>query len=818
MENDEMIKEKIVVELAPLVSILLLAYNHIDYTKLCVASLYRFTSHINFELITINNGSSDGTEEFFSTLSNDKKINFACNVGGDTAINAGLQLATGKYTLFLSNDLELTPHWLDNLLFCMESAENIGMVVPACSASSNYQQVDLPYQNREEMLAMAKEYNVSNPLLWEERIRLITYTFLIPTELFKDLGGFAEIYNPGGFDDDDLSFRIRRAGYKLVFAKDTFVHHYGSITINTDYEKQNLLARNRWIFFQKFGVDAWEDCTIDLEMIDLITCGKRQHKDILVLCSSCGGTLLQAKNKFRKQGLEDITWWTVTEKANYVPDLKTVSDYVVYGQFKNIKTIAQGITFDNIILDIDLQEIDNPQEFLQDLTSLLTAEGQLLFAAANEVFYWNVINVLNGNILCPEHAISQGKFNLEKLYYFLEDQGFADLQISYSKVSIPPEHSSLVENLKDTSLVVDKNILAQLYGTKRVVISAQGKGKMKNILLYPGYDRWLHDVVFNDPTIGNFLGNDPRENMWMVLRQRCEKTGYRVRTIDQGSIKQANYIIFADIPKSYDNPFFKNCYQEVYKGAKFFAEWQRGKGLSPLVFILLEPPFVMPENYEVSFHEQAQIIFTYLDELVDNQKYFKYYYPQPLPVHNPYTVDYIDKKMLTLIAGNKHSTVAQELYSERRRGIEYFEGQQGDIFHLYGACWEQAGYRCYKGQSSGKLATLSQYKYCLCYENGAANGYITEKIFDCFFAGCVPIYLGAPNITSYIPATTFIDGRSFASYEALHDHLLRIDEKAYQQYLQCSEEFLHSEAFEKFTYGSFAANIIRVLQKIGNNG
>lgn len=812
MKNDEFIKG-VARQSTPLVSIILLAFNHIDYTKLCVESLYRFTSHLDFELITVNNGSSDGTEEFFKTLSNEKKINFACNVGGDTAINAGLQLAAGKYTLFLSNDLELTPHWLDNLLICIESAENIGMVVPACSASSNYQQVDLPYQNRDEMVQMAGEYNVSNPLHWEERIRLITYTFLIPTELFKDMGGFAEIYNPGGFDDDDLSFRIRRAGYKLLFAKDTFVHHYGSITINTDYEKQNLLARNRWIFFHKFGVDAWEDCNIDLEMIHLINCGKRHHKDVLVLCSSCGGTLLQGKNKFRKQGIEDITWWTVTEKSKYVPDLKTVSDYVLQGKFKNIRTIAQGVLFDNIILDIDLQEIDNPQEFLLDLISLLKAEGQLIFAAANEVFYLNIINVLNGNICCPEHAISQEKINLEKLYYFLEDQGFAELQISYSKVSIPTEHSRLVENLQNSSLVTDKNMLAQIYETKGVVIAAQGKGKIKNILFYPGYDFWLHDVVFNDPTIGNFLNIDTGGNMWTVLRERCEKTGYRVRTIDLGSIEQANYIIFADIPKSYNNQFFKNCYQEVYKGAEFFKAWRSSKQQSPLVFILLEPPFVMPENYEASIHEQATVIFTYLDDLVDNQKYFKYYYPQPRPVKNPYAVDYADKQMLTLIAGNKHSTAAQELYSERRRAIEYFERQQGEIFHLYGPGWENVGYSCYKGQSLGKLATLSQYKYCICYENGVANGYITEKIFDCFFAECVPIYLGAPNITSYIPTTTFIDGRSFASYEELYRYLMEIDEKTYNQYLQCSDDFLHSEEFEKFTYDSFAENIISVLQK-----
>ena len=160
MENLNRIREGAGMQ-RPRVSIILLAFNHIEYTKICVESLYAFTAHLHFELITVNNGSHDGTEEFFNSLPHHKKINFVANVGGDVAINGGLALAEGQYTIFLSNDLVLTPNWLDNLLGCMESEENIGMVVPACSASSNYQQVNLSYQNMEEMLQAATLYKPS---------------------------------------------------------------------------------------------------------------------------------------------------------------------------------------------------------------------------------------------------------------------------------------------------------------------------------------------------------------------------------------------------------------------------------------------------------------------------------------------------------------------------------------------------------------------------------------------------------------------------------------------------------------------------------
>lgn len=800
----------------PLVSIILLAFNHLEYTKLCVESLYRFTSHIHFELITVNNGSSDDTQQFFDTLPNHKKMNYSDNVGGDTAINAGLQLAEGKYTVFLSNDLVLTAHWLDNLLTCIESDETIGIVVPACSASSNYQQVNLNYNNMAEMAQTAAFYNTSNHGKWDERVRLITYTFLIKTELFKQLGGLEEIYNPGGFDDDDLSFRVRRAGYKLIYAKDTFVHHFGSITIQSDYEKLNLLERNRRIFSSKFGVDAWDDCMIDFEFVNIIQCGPKQHKDILVLCASCGGTILQVKNKFRENDIVDVTLWTMTENQRYVQDLKSISDFTVCDRFANITDIYKDKLFDYILIEIDLQGIAAHKALLQDITKILRDNGQLIFAAANEAFYLNLINLLNGNVDCDDN-MSRCGFNVEKLCNFISNQGFANPQIGHSKVPVPLEHRPLFDNLKKTSLVQDKDLLEEIYATKRVVFSLQGKTKCKNILLYPGYDFWLNDVIFHDNNVGNFLGVDTGQNMLAVLRDECSKRNFKLSTIDRGNIEQSEYIVFCDVPKSFQNPIFRMMYHQVYRGDSFFKEWMAGSQKSKMVFILMEPPFVMPENYNRSFEQYASIIFTYLDDVVDNKKYFKYFYPQPLLISNPYQVSYADKQLYALIASNKFSNVTGELYSERKNAIEYFENNLKDGFDLYGSGWEATGYRCYKGQSPGKLATLSKYKYCICYENGSANGYITEKIFDCFFAGCVPIYLGAPNITDYIPANTFIDRRIFVSYEEMNSYVNSMDENQYNIYLANIRQFLSSDAFHQFTYAHFAQTIVQVLEKTLNN-
>ncbi len=82
---------------------------------------------------------------------------------------------------------------------------------------------------------------------------------------------------------------------------------------------------------------------------------------------------------------------------------------------------------------------------------------------------------------------------------------------------------------------------------------------------------------------------------------------------------------------------------------------------------------------------------------------------------------------------------------------------------------------CWRGmiaQGPGpKLDVLSRYKFCLGFENTSFPGYITEKIFDCFLAGTIPIYMGAPDILDYIPRSCFVDLRRFNNYDELGEYL-----------------------------------------------
>jgi len=166
-------------------------------------------------------------------------------------------------------------------------------------------------------------------------------------------------------------------------------------------------------------------------------------------------------------------------------------------------------------------------------------------------------------------------------------------------------------------------------------------------------------------------------------------------------------------------------------------------------------------------------------------------------------------------------------YMDRLHAIEYFAKKER--LDLYGFGWDepiqQGNNRlrplidgCYRGSlapgSKAKLATLSKYKFAICYENTRFPGYVTEKIFDCFFAGCIPVYLGAPDIGQFVPTETFIDFGEFNAYGELEQFLLSISAVEASRYLEAAQSFIESERFDRFHVNHYVKRILRSVNEV----
>ncbi len=253
---------------------------------------------------------------------------------------------------------------------------------------------------------------------------------------------------------------------------------------------------------------------------------------------------------------------------------------------------------------------------------------------------------------------------------------------------------------------------------------------------------------------------------------------------------------------------------------------------APKFLILSESEVTLSLNWDRKIHSYFTKIFTWHDDLVDGRKYFKLNFTNLFP-RNISNGLYRKEKLLTLIAQNKKAKHPLELYSKRLEAIRWFEKYHLNEFDLYGIGWDEytfegirparalnklrffrklfAGhFPSYKGRIEGKKPVLEKYKFAICFENAKdIPGYITEKIFDCFFAGCVPIYWGANNVTDHIPKNCFIDKREFDSYEALYEFIKGMDDATYLQYLKNAQEYLNSPMSYEFTAECFAKTIIK---------
>lgn len=223
------------------------------------------------------------------------------------------------------------------------------------------------------------------------------------------------------------------------------------------------------------------------------------------------------------------------------------------------------------------------------------------------------------------------------------------------------------------------------------------------------------------------------------------------------------------------------------------------------ILYIYEPLVVYPRQFLKSFWKPFDAVLTWSETLAEQGgkivRFPSLYYDFPFgaahgvagePVCPP---DWRDKKRaICQIAGNKYSFISSELYS-RRRAIARWFGRHGKLpLDTFGVPPMRVPGYC--GRASDKQATLAQYRYALCLENDAhplwSAGYVTEKIFDCFYAFSVPVYLGASDVEKIIPPECFIDLRNFASLTALDEFLRAMSDDEYHGYLYAIEKFLQA--------------------------
>lgn len=254
--------------------------------------------------------------------------------------------------------------------------------------------------------------------------------------------------------------------------------------------------------------------------------------------------------------------------------------------------------------------------------------------------------------------------------------------------------------------------------------------------------------------------------------------------------------------------------------------------------LMLETPQIRPENSVAANSSCYRKVFTWDDRLTDGQRFIKINFPNSIRWHGMYGYEQ-RFRFCCLISSNRAAAVQDNrvLYTERVEVIRWFEANAPDDFQLYGVDWDIPQVRVgmlgklqrrfwleskkvvklnpfpsYCGKVTSKSDILTKTRFAICFENVRdLPGYITEKIFDCFFSGCVPVYWGASNISDYIPNECFIDRRAFRDTEGVFLFLKAMSAEQFHGYQHRIATFLQSDSVHPFSSKFFVETIVDTI-------
>ncbi|WP_256761484.1 glycosyltransferase family 2 protein [Cohnella sp. WQ 127256] len=237
-------------------SIVILAHNQLQLTHLCLESIRRNTPE-PYEIIVVDNGSTDPTYPYLQAQEDVNLVRNETNLGFAKGCNQGWEVSSGDTVLFLNNDTIVTPEWLTRMLRVLNSDEYIGMVGPVTNYASGQQKIPVSYTRLEEADAFASEHVAKHEGQSLEVRRVVGFCMLVKRKVLDEVGVFDERFGLGNYEDDDLCLRVLNSGYKIRVVYDSFVHHFGHMTMGIlkDSNLGELLSVNREKAKQKWGRD-----------------------------------------------------------------------------------------------------------------------------------------------------------------------------------------------------------------------------------------------------------------------------------------------------------------------------------------------------------------------------------------------------------------------------------------------------------------------------------------------------------------------------------------------------------------------------------
>lgn len=434
------------------VSIIIVTYNKLEYNKGCIDSIRKYTNYEDYELIVVDNNSTDGTKEWLQEQNDIKLVLNKDNEGFTKGCNIGIGVASEENDiLLLNNDTLVTYKWLDNLKECLYSNDKIGAVGPITNYASTFQCIDVPYKSIDEMYGFAYTNNTTRGQDYEEVVFIIGFCMLIKREVLNKVGlCLDEIFSPGNYEDNDLCVRIQQQGYKIYLCHNTFIHHFGSVSFVPGKYDQ-LLATNKAKFIEKWGFNS--DISLG-NRFDLISnVYEPWYKELNILQYNCGlgCDLLKLKYIFKNAQLYGI------EKNKYIASVSKNYINISTESIEDLEEKFNNTKFDYIILGDISEDYIGLDSLINNTSKYLKQDGYIVVSVENSMCF----SVVKGYLLeqiTPQKLLKDRKnlFTKDEVLKIFSDNGFVSISMIPYNIWVSEEDRNLMNMI--TSYSVDKSI------------------------------------------------------------------------------------------------------------------------------------------------------------------------------------------------------------------------------------------------------------------------------------------------------------------------------------------------------------------------
>lgn len=273
-----------------LVDIIILTFNKSEYSEYCIKGLIK-TTYRPLRVIVVDNGSTDTTpdllerfKKYSDTLGISVEIIYNKeNRGAITGRNQALELVKGDFVVFLDNDVVIKEgEWLETLTSFLSDHNEVGAVSPKliypvfpfliqCAGCDVSPTGKVNFRGR-GVLRGTPEFNKQTKVQ-----ALISACMVVPVKIIEQVGKFDKLFSPVQFEDIDYCYRIREAGYKLMYLPEVEMYHFENVTtsrtkaLNPAYNtiKNGMKFKKKWhhVFSKENGPDKADMKWVDIKPV-----------------------------------------------------------------------------------------------------------------------------------------------------------------------------------------------------------------------------------------------------------------------------------------------------------------------------------------------------------------------------------------------------------------------------------------------------------------------------------------------------------------------------------------------------------------------